>query len=411
MRVRARLIFLLLALIALVLVGRFATGNFSFLLTQFWFTAGFFLLVLLSLVDQPYFSKDANVFVNATTAWVSLLLVPGNAREAIWCSFLAWSTYLIISSYVLMWLRSRELAREGVRLQLVSRVNRQIGRPEALFSAFFLWGTIQQFGATATQIAPMFLFWAVFMILNLPAVAAALDQFFTFSTAEEAVNAGTLVHITSPRVAEVTLFSGLQTQITGRIVNINLRGRGNAAEAVIVDDRVVAGVRVGRLALTKTHDSWRDVGSPDGVEATISFSEATSADGQTAVSIVDAGSDIGKLVFHVNPDRALQAGEVLCVRKDAVTKAYYQIISAVVSQSALPDGNSMHTVRVTAGQLGVWDEQRCNSSQSLGWLPQENSFCKRPSPKSASTKFLKGIRPSARSLIPTFRSISRLRRP
>ena len=70
-----RLIFLGLSLILLIGVGRYVTGNFGFVLNHFWFTSGFLLLILLSLIDQPHFSKDSNIFVNAVTAGVSLLLV------------------------------------------------------------------------------------------------------------------------------------------------------------------------------------------------------------------------------------------------------------------------------------------------------------------------------------------------
>jgi hypothetical protein len=136
---RTRLIFMLLSLILLVIIGRLATGAFEFLLTQFWFTSGILLLVLLSLVDQPHFSKDANVFANGVTAWVSLLLVPASQRSVVWWAFLAWGGYLVLVSSYLMWVRKRNLEDEPPVVQFLSRTNRQIGRPEAIFSALFLW--------------------------------------------------------------------------------------------------------------------------------------------------------------------------------------------------------------------------------------------------------------------------------
>ena len=81
MNKRARLIFLGLSLILLIGVGKLVTTNFNFLLNDFWFTSGFLLLILLSLIDQPHFSKDSNVFINAITAGVSLLLVENENRN------------------------------------------------------------------------------------------------------------------------------------------------------------------------------------------------------------------------------------------------------------------------------------------------------------------------------------------
>ncbi len=69
-----RLTLIVLSLVLLVVIGRVIIGDFSFLLDHFWFTSGLLLLVLLSLIDQPHFSKDSNIFVNGVTACLSLLL-------------------------------------------------------------------------------------------------------------------------------------------------------------------------------------------------------------------------------------------------------------------------------------------------------------------------------------------------
>ena len=134
MKIHTRLIFLLLSLAILLVVGRSVTGGFDFVLNQFWFTSGFFLLLLLSLIDQPHFSKDANVFVNATTAWISLLLVAEPLRSGVWWGFFGWATYLIVSSYLLMWARSRQLRQETALVLTVSRIN---GHVSAFVEHFF----------------------------------------------------------------------------------------------------------------------------------------------------------------------------------------------------------------------------------------------------------------------------------
>ena len=84
---RIRLILLGLSLIILVSLGYGVTRSFDFLLNDFWFTSGFLLLILLSLIDQPHFSKDSNVFVNAVTAGISLLLVETEFRNLMFWIF------------------------------------------------------------------------------------------------------------------------------------------------------------------------------------------------------------------------------------------------------------------------------------------------------------------------------------
>src|SRR4051794_9599979 len=109
---RNRLVILLLSLGTLVCTASILGINPRELLDQFWFTAGLLLLILLALVDQPFFSKDANIFVNGATAWVSLLIVKPADRDWPWWLFFGWSTYLIVASYCLMWFRSKELRDE-----------------------------------------------------------------------------------------------------------------------------------------------------------------------------------------------------------------------------------------------------------------------------------------------------------
>src|SRR5690554_7033438 len=140
MNKRSRLIFLGISLILLIGVGRFVTESFDFLLDDFWFTSGFLLLILLSLIDQPHFSKDSNVFINAVTAGISLLLVDKASRDVIFWIFLGATLYLAISSWLILWKRNKPLNEESTLLQFFSRLNRNIGRPETLFSSFFIWG-------------------------------------------------------------------------------------------------------------------------------------------------------------------------------------------------------------------------------------------------------------------------------
>src|SRR5438445_13869989 len=120
MQRKHRLVLLGLSLMILVIIGHPATGSFAFLLQQFWFTAGLFLLLLLSLIDQPHFSGDANIFLNGATAWVSLLLVPALSRSGLWWTFFAWATYPILYSYTLMWITSLELLKVSSVVQYIS---------------------------------------------------------------------------------------------------------------------------------------------------------------------------------------------------------------------------------------------------------------------------------------------------
>ncbi|MGH2782186.1 MAG: hypothetical protein ACRDLA_12435, partial [Thermoleophilaceae bacterium] len=292
----------------LVVIGRATTGSLAFLLGDFWFTSGLLLLILLSVVDQPHFSRDANVFMNGVAGAVSLLPVPAPDRSFLWWTFLSWSAYLVVSSYGLMLLRSKELEDEGPILKLLSRVNREIGRPEAVFSAYFLWGVFTQFSSSASAYRALFLFWAVFMILNLRQVSEHLAGLISTRKPEVLPLVGTLRMFSSPRTVECEMPASAPVFQPGSKVRIRVRSGRIAAQGQVVDDRVLDGIRIVRCGVTSFQDGWGEIadaagtGSPRRVEIQ-PLGEDTPA--TTPAGVVDPGSTIGSLRVLVNPDADL----------------------------------------------------------------------------------------------------------
>lgn len=355
MKLSHRLVMMFISLAIIIVIGRWSTGSFEFAASQFWFISGALLLVMLSLVDQPHFSKDANVFVNGAAALVSLLTIPVNQRFSLWWIFTGWSLYLIVSSFILMAMRSRELLLETKVVQFFSRVNRAIGRPESVFSAFFLFGLFLQFSypKDGVTINALLLFWAIFMILNVPSIAQAVSELFS-EPKSTTVFAGVVDGIQSPRVVVVRLSAQLPEDIVGKKVFLRLQGGEQIAEGTLFDDRIVSGLRQGRIALVSFGSKWNEVSAGGQVE--IAFSEEPPLRVRP-VGVVAAGSSIGTLVFEVDPRTPLHAGEVVGVKADA-GDSYYQIVSATINQTDLKEGNTSQAVRVTAGQLGHWSNEQ-----------------------------------------------------
>ena len=114
-----RLSFLGISFVTLIILGYALTDGFDFLLNHFWFTSGLLLLILLSLIDQPHFSKDSNIFINSITAGISLLIVDESNRDFIFWVFLTIIIYLTTSSYLLLWLRQKSLGLENKLVRLI----------------------------------------------------------------------------------------------------------------------------------------------------------------------------------------------------------------------------------------------------------------------------------------------------
>jgi len=352
------------SLAIILVIGRLNTGSFAFATSQFWFIAGALLLILLSLVDQPHFSKDANVFINGATALVSLLVVADNQRSSLWWIFCGWAIYLIIASFVLMAIRSRDLFLETKTVQFFSRVNRAIGRPESVFSAFFLWGVFLQFSYPKDGVAinSLLLFWAVFMILNVPSIAQTVASLFD-EKKDATTAAGVVIGIQSPRTAEVRLGAELPENIVGKQVALKLSGE-KVADGTLFEDRIVMGLRKGRVALTSFGAKWNEVSAGGRIELALSDIAVSAT---RPVGVVAAGSSIGKLVFEIDPRVSLHAGEVVKV-KVGNANSYYQIVAANITDTALAEDNASQGVRVTAGQLGLWNATPC-TFDPIDWVP------------------------------------------
>ena len=134
MKLRTRLIFLFLFTPTLLAIGRIISGDFKFIVNDFWFAAGLLLLILISLIDQPFFSTDGNIFLNGTSA-LSLILVQTTSRDFWWYLFLIWCIWLMASSFAAMAFNSFNRGKTNLATSLISKINREIGRPEAIFSA------------------------------------------------------------------------------------------------------------------------------------------------------------------------------------------------------------------------------------------------------------------------------------
>lgn len=365
MKLAYRLTMMFFSLAIILAIGVLSTGSLDFALSQFWFICGALLLILLSLVDQPNFSKDANVFINGATAWVSLFAVSRDQRSSLWWIFFTWAIYLVTSSFALMAIRSRELLLETKPVQLFSRINRAIGRPESIFSAFMLWGIFLQFaypqdGATINS---LLLFWAVFMILNVPSISQTVSSLFEKPESTTGP-AGVVTGIQSPRIAHVRLSSDLPENLLGRPVTLQSESGSKLAQGTLFEDRIVRGLRQGQVGITSFGAKWNTASAGGKIE--LAFAEA--ADPKSCpVGAVAAGSSIGKLAFEVDPRQSLHEGEVVRVHTGA-GESYYQIIGANIADKALAEGNVSQEVRVSAGQLGLWDVARATFNP-IDWVP------------------------------------------
>ncbi|MCL2064736.1 MAG: DUF87 domain-containing protein [Candidatus Cloacimonetes bacterium] len=376
---RTRLIILGLSLIVLISIGRIVSESFHFIIKDFWFTSGVLLLILLSLIDQPHFSKDSNIFINGVTAFISLLLVENEFRNVIFWTFLTISLYLIISSYVIMWITGKSVLYENKFIKFFSRINREIGRPQTLFSLFFLWGAINEYGVNSGGFSALMIYWAVFMIINIPTIALHIDKLFEKQEISYQRNAlGKIFGVQSKNIFLIKLFP--ERKVTSKIFDFvefvysvdekHLIRRGLLLDTYLLNEQQWIKV----LSTNEINQIFENHNNLNQHISDIVYKVENVPENDTLkrlIGIVTENSTIQKIKFVYNSKNIIKEGYLFEVNIGG-TAVYYQIIDGVTKIEHLENKNETSFIVGEAVQLGVWDSEK-SKFDIYGWVPEINS--------------------------------------
>ena len=373
-----RLSFLGLSFLILIVLGKFLTGNFEFILNHFWFTSGLLLLILLSLIDQPHFSKDSNIFVNAITAGISLLIVKETDRDFIFYAFLFVITYLIISSYLLLWLRQKSLGLESKIVRFISRINREIGKPETLFSSFFIWGAFKQFGTGNNQFNGLLLFWAVFIILNIPSLAKAIEDLFQIGKDKSNKLAlGQIFGVQSKNTFLVRLYDSSERIVNTRIfdfVEFKYSTDKKIRKGLLLDTYLLNQQQWVKVLSNNEIEKIFDKNIFDNHKSDVVYRIDNIPENNYLnrfVGIVTENSTINKIRFIYNSKIKISEGQLLEVNVHS-QKILYQIVEGTTKIEQLEQKNQTGLIIGEAIQLGTWNTELSRFEQ-FGWVPEINS--------------------------------------
>lgn len=382
MSVKYRLIVYSIAILLLCIITHICTGSVLNSVSQFWFSAGILLVILLSLIDQPFFSKDANIFVNAVTASISLLLIPKDGYNWIFWTFVGYVLYLLVSSYILMWVRKNPLNEEKPVVQLIARINRIVGKPQTLFSLFFLWGAIQQFGLYSKTVIPLFWFWVIFILLNVSGIANAIVSFFEKNTQEsKSMIVGNLLGVQGKEIFLTKLLPFDKREKLSLFDPVEFKYKiGNETKpyrGIVIDNYFLNEAQwIKILANDDIKNFFRNIPSNEAIGDSYVCKISVSDDEKkeimkTFVGIVTENSDIEKVRFIYNSKIQIKSGQLLEIKSHS-NIVYYQIINAYTRQELLEAKNQSNFIIGEAVQLGVWDNGN-HRFDKYGWVPTINT--------------------------------------
>lgn len=376
---KARAVYLFITLLILIGIGRYFIGDFSFILNAFWFTSGLLLLILLSLIDQPHFSKDSNIFINGLTGFLSLMLLPEADHSNIYYLFLVFCIYLVISSYLLMIKRENKLIEEPKYVQFFSRVNRQIGRPKFLFSAFFLWGAIMQFGLNGKAFHALLLFWFIFISIDINILVKTIMNFFKSDQGNEAGSAiGKIFGVQGNNTLLVRLFDKKYRPSVKKYDYVRFiysADESNKIRSGVILDQYLLNEEqwIKVLTTSKIDSMFMEDDKPKLSENAIYLVAAPEEDDFKTrfVGVITDNSRIEKIRFNYNSNTVINEGDLIKV--DLQNKEIiYQIVEGITQIDTLESKNEFGFLIGEAVQLGVWNENSVNF-EKFGWLPAINA--------------------------------------
>ena len=375
-----RLWLFIISIFLLLVISIYINKSILLPVSQFWFSSGILLLILLSLIDQPHFSKDANIFVNAITASISLLLVAPTDQDWIFWLFVLFVGYLVISSYTLFWIRNNPLNEESKIVQLFSRLNRIVGKPETLFSSFFLWGAIKQFGLQSNGIIPLFWYWLIFMIFNIPQVAKIIESFFSVQSKKTDKNIlGMIFGVQSKNTFLVKLFPVNQRPVL-RLFDFvefkySVEERNYVRRGMVFDIYWLNEEQWIKVLTNKEIEVMLDSIPKNELiryDTVYKISESNSTEYlKRFIGIISENSIIGKIRFVYNSRVKAMKGQLIEVNFNNEI-VLYQILEGTTKVEQLENKNQFGYIMGEAIQLGTWNKERCQFEQ-YGWVPPINT--------------------------------------
>jgi len=275
-----------------------------------------------------------------------------------------------------MWVRQNPLSEENKAVQLFSRVNRQIGRPEAIFSAFFLWGGIRQFGPASKEFNLLLWFWIIFIILNIPALAKTIEELFVTLKDKDGKEAmGQIFGVQSKNTFLVKL-SETRTQTTKRFDFVEFKysidnqiKKGLILDVYLLNQeqwvKILTTHEIEKLFMDEVFTSHK----PDFVYKIANVPDTDYL--ERFIGLITENSTIEKIKFVYNSKAAISEGQLLelQIRNDRIL---YQLVEGTTKIELLENKNQTGLIIAEAIQLGTWNNQTLRFEQ-FGWVPSINT--------------------------------------
>lgn len=237
-----------------------------------------------------------------------------------------------------------------------------------LFSLLFIWGLIRKFSINSIEANSFILFWGIFILFNLPEISKKITS-GTYLKEIRTNEIGYLSGIISPSIILANFKYDVKCEIGSFYELIHKNER--LATGILIDDRIITGKRIVKISILSKESSFNKIASNNIYNILIKklISDNNLKIEREPVSIVDKGTELGKLCFYLNPSINLTEGEIVWMSISNEIKGFYQIISATLISETEETNNYIYSIKVIAGQLGKWNANK-SRFEPISWVPK-----------------------------------------
>ncbi len=394
-----RILVVVIYIFIFVLIARFFSGDFGFILNSDnkynqLFVSVALLLIFGAYIAEPFFTKPTDVLVNSTGIFLFLLSIK-HPENFIGYELLKYLSLGLLIITLLIILTSQILKRDKWQEVFID-VLLKVGQSKVTYSIIYLASLVSYFSNKSIEFSLFFTFWVLFISgFIVEGIVLYISKIYKYISGEDknSLFVGEAIGYENPFVfkVEIDLQKTKVSIIRGDLVRITLKGESDVF-GVVVDQKILLNkkwltvyllkektnfiraprfgfiqygniisnsYKVYKADIDQLHDELKDIINQN----------ALYKNRNNFIGYIEQGSDINKIKFYIfpsNSENKIVEGTIVAAEINN-KEVLFQIIDGNTKEEGL-DHHDKHTfISVTARKLGEYSNKEIIS---VRWLPE-----------------------------------------
>lgn len=383
MEKRLRAILLVTFATALIGVNYAVTRKFGFPTgdTAIWFHAGLLMLIIGTYWTEHFFTKPADVVINALVVLIAASTLDNPPHE-VWWRALSWlSAALIVLGLIVVWLGTPALPEfDTSRVKkLLYGVIVRVGSSKVLFSFVFLLALLSYFDLRKPEAKLMAAFWGVVLLAQHIELDSIIGQIISLRRMRKPSIVGTLTRVSDPSIVRFAILDR-KTCTKGAFVALSQNGMvsDDCPVGIVTGYRRSAGTLEGEALLLQSTFAQQSVDHRRlviGLDASEREKLTNNAIGERLNSLIGfavRNTSIARIHFELIKRSQIEEGHLVSVKIPPNHEVMYQVVDGrVFDEQTIELSDRAYTIG-EAEQVGTWNQAH-QGFETFSWVSGENA--------------------------------------